>query len=111
MRDEKESQHQQRVLGYPCIFTRTLDEAAASLLRAITAESGGISGGASVWLERIEGWLSDGEQTLDELNFSGARFIEAEWREILGSVAAGLRRHLTTRSTGLALNQPIVRDL
>jgi hypothetical protein len=45
--DKQEAEFQQRVSGYPCIFARTVGEAAASLLRAITAESGVISGGGS----------------------------------------------------------------
>ena len=91
MINEQEAKFQQRVLGYPCIFTRTVDEAAASILRAITAESGRISGGALVWLKRIEEWLNGSEQSVSELNFSGARFTDSEWREILRYVADGLR--------------------
>jgi len=85
---------QQRALGYACIYTRTVDEAAANLFRALTAEFGGVSGGAVLWLKRIEDWLN-GSDPLGGLNFSGARFTDAEWRIILEDVASRLRRHIT----------------
>ena len=91
----QEAELQQRVLGYTCTFTRTVDEATASLFHAITSESGVVSGGAVLWLGRIEEWLGGSEHSMGGLNFSGARFTDAEWRMILGGVAARLRRHLT----------------
>lgn len=96
MAEERQAVYQQRVLGYPCIFTRTVDEASASIIRAITADL--LSDGPDVWLKRIEEWL-DHHEPLTELNWSGAEFSEAEWRTILAEVVAALRRHLTIHST------------
>lgn len=95
MPDNERAEYQQRMLGYPCIFTRSIDEATASLIRVLTEEGGGFSEGPAVWLGRIEGWLIDVEQPLAGLNFGGAEFNDAEWRIILSRVAMSLRRHLT----------------
>ena len=95
MANGDQAKYQQRMLGYPCIFTRTVDEAAAVLVRVITDDGGALAGSAEVWLERIEGWLRDEEQSLAGLNFAGAEFTDQEWRNILDKVADGVRRHLT----------------
>jgi hypothetical protein len=97
MRRQSEDLFQQRALGYVCIFTRSVEEATASLFRAVTAESGGIGGGEAFWLKLIEHWLGASELPISELNFSGARFTQEEWRIILEQVAAGLRRHQTSQ--------------
>jgi hypothetical protein len=95
MPDNEGAEYQQRMLGYPCGFTRSLDEATASLIRVLTEEGYGFSEGPTVWLGRIEGWLGDAEQPLAGLNFGGAEFNDSEWRIILSRVAMSLRRHLT----------------
>lgn len=96
MPDDERAEYQQRMLGYPCGFTRSIDEATASLVRVLTEEGYGFSEGPAVWLGRIEGWLGDVEQPLAGLNFGGAEFNDSEWRIILSRVATSLRRHLTT---------------
>jgi hypothetical protein len=76
-------------IGYPCIFSRTTDEAVENLLRLIVGRQCGFDEGARAWCDELKIWLEDGKD-LTPLNASGANYDGAQWRDILERVVRGL---------------------
>jgi hypothetical protein len=79
----------QNSIGYPCIFSRTTDEAADNLVRLITRQECGYVEGTAQWIAALRLWLEPGVDLL-RLNFCGARFSADQWRTILTRVLLAL---------------------
>jgi hypothetical protein len=76
-------------IGYPCIFSKSTEDAAENLLRLIVNKQCGYVEGVLEWTQVCNEWLM-GKYDLAELNFCGASFTETEWKNILGLVIRGL---------------------
>jgi hypothetical protein len=80
-------------IGYPCIFSTSVEDAASNLLRLITKKQCGYDEGAEWWVSHLSEWL-DNPHGLLSLNCCGAKFTENQWRSILHRVIDGLKAHL-----------------
>jgi hypothetical protein len=83
-------------IGYPCIFSTSVEDGAGNLLRLITQQQCGYDEGAEWWVSHLTAWLEN-PQGLSALNCCGAKFSEDQWRDILHRVIAGLKAHLLER--------------
>ncbi len=79
----------QNSIGYPCIFSRTTEEAADNLVRLITRQECGYVEGTTQWIAALRLWLEPNADLL-QLNFCGARFSADQWRTILEKVVQAL---------------------
>lgn len=79
----------QNRIGYPCIFSRTPDDAADNLVRLISRQECGYVEGAAAWVATLWLWLEPDVDLL-RLNFCGATFCAQQWRVILEKVVQAL---------------------
>ncbi len=82
----------QNRIGYPCIFSRTPDDAAENLVRLISRQECGYVEGSTEWIAALRLWLEPNVDLLP-LNYCGARFSAEQWRTILEKVVQGLESH------------------
>jgi hypothetical protein len=82
-------QHYADYFGYPCIFSKSPEDAAENLLRLIINKECRYVEGIFEWTKACDEWLT-GRYDFAELNFCGASFCEMQWRNILELVIAGL---------------------
>ena len=79
----------QNSIGYPCIFSRTPEEAAYNLAHLITHQDCGYVEGTTQWIAALRLWLEPNVDLL-QLNFCGASFNAQQWRTILEQVLEAL---------------------
>ena len=76
---------QMQKLGYACIFSRGVDDAAEHLATMLTARRAGYSEGPAFWSDTIRAWIDRG-QSLSDLIHPGCALDETQWRAVLESV-------------------------
>lgn len=82
----------QNSIGYPCIFSRTPEDAAQNLVRLISRQECGYVEGTAVWIAALRLWLEPNVDLL-QLNYCGASFSSQQWRTILEMVIRALESH------------------
>lgn len=85
-------------VGYPCIFSKTPEDAAENLVRLITNGQLDSLQAPNFWILNFQTIL-DGNYDLSEFNKFGAAFSETEWRKILLKVISKVKDlNLTNQS-------------
>jgi hypothetical protein len=90
-------EHVKNKIGYPCIFSRSTEDAVANLLRLITGTQCGFDEGPSAWRAVLQEAL-DGQHDLLELNYCGGAFTADQWQVILKGVVDGLEVFIANQS-------------
>jgi hypothetical protein len=75
-------------VGYVCIYSRSVEDAAANLHRLITSQTCGFDEGTEAWRASLGALM---QSDLRVLNWAGATFAEHEWRSILDKVRSKLQ--------------------
>jgi hypothetical protein len=90
-------EHVKNTIGYPCIFSRSTEDAVRNLLQLITGRQCGFNEGPSAWHAVLQEVL-DGQHDLLELNFCGGAFTADQWQAILKAVIDGLEVFMAKQS-------------